>query len=288
MTPRLTAKLLSVIMLLATACTQKPTGLKADLLLPVTPVKSQGGKATCWAYAMLATIETEHILRGDSVHLSVAFVERAMEQEPAAPKSKRAMMPTLVSLIDRYGLVPFDAMPNDSLPLPRKAFLYGCEYTLQEFARSVCAPGEYIFLCTTDKAPYGQQVEPDVPDNWGHHKFLNTTPDELLNIASRALKHRHPVCWEGDTSERGFNWAEGYAVTSPFGGSTTDDHCMAIVGLGHDADGNSYFILKNSWGTNNRYSGLMFMSFEYFREKTIAIGMTNEALLCTKDSLFVQ
>ncbi len=270
----LSALLLAVML---TNCVQPPREVDIDVLLPITPVKNQGSTSTCWAYAMLSTIETEHIVRGDSVHLSVAFIERAMEQMPGAPASKRALAVTTLNIIERYGLVPYDAMPSADLPLPRKAFLDGVEYSLQEFARSVCAPDEYVALCTTDAQPYGELVELDVPDNWEHNRLLNLPPDSLLAIAERAVNQGHPVCWEGDTSERGFRFADGYAVSSWFSGSTTDDHCMSIIGLAHDADGERYFILKNSWGTQNECGGLMFMSFDYFLQKTICIVLSRTA-----------
>lgn len=43
---------------------------KNEVLLGYTPVKDQGRSPLCWAYSMLATIETEHIMLGDSVNLS--------------------------------------------------------------------------------------------------------------------------------------------------------------------------------------------------------------------------
>ena len=41
-----------------------------EVLNRMTPVKDQGDSETCWIYAMLATIETEHLAWGDSVNLS--------------------------------------------------------------------------------------------------------------------------------------------------------------------------------------------------------------------------
>jgi bleomycin hydrolase len=41
-----------------------------EVVLKTTPVKDQGRSPLCWAYAMLATIETEHLMVGDSVNLS--------------------------------------------------------------------------------------------------------------------------------------------------------------------------------------------------------------------------
>ncbi|MBR9861794.1 aminopeptidase, partial [bacterium] len=36
---------------------------------------------------------------------------------------------------------------------------------------------------------------------------------------------------------------------------TTDDHGMHFVGLAKDQEGNMYFIVKNSWGTENDCDG---------------------------------
>ena len=35
--------------------------------------------------------------------------------------------------------------------------------------------------------------------------------------------------------------------------STTDDHGMLITGKAHDQNGNEYYIIKNSWGTDGKY-----------------------------------
>ena len=60
-----------------------------ELLLPMTPVKDQGNTEFCWAYAMLATIETEHILRGDSVNLSPQYLGRMLKSNAEEiPKTK--------------------------------------------------------------------------------------------------------------------------------------------------------------------------------------------------------
>ena len=54
-----------------------------EVLLGYTPVKDQGHSSLCWAYAMLATIETEHIQMGDSVNLSVDYIARYQLGEQA-------------------------------------------------------------------------------------------------------------------------------------------------------------------------------------------------------------
>lgn len=262
---------LFLMVILMTACSQRQHQFTTEVLLPFTPVKSQGASQLCWAYAMLSTIETEHICRGDSVHLSVAFLERMMEREADAPASKRGMAATALNLLQRYGVVPYDAMPTADLPLPRYAYMLGCDYTPLEFAHSVCAPGEYIGIGTTDEVPYNEWFEPQLPDNWEHNRLLNVPPDSLLAITERAVRDRHGVCWEGDISERGFDREACVADLSWWNGSTTDDHCMAIVGIAHDEQGRLYFIMKNSWGNDGPFGGLVYMSFDYFRQKTIAV-----------------
>jgi len=261
------------------ACGQREPQFTIDVLNKFTPIKDQGRSQTCWIYAMLAAIETEHIMRGDSVHLSVAFVESALENEPAAPKTKRGIGLTCIHLIQKYGLVPYDAMTTTDEPAPLHAYMHGCEYTVQEFARSVCSPDEYIALGSSSKHPYGENMVLDVPDNWEKNRVQNLPMNDLLTYVERAVRHGHGVCWEGDTSERGFSWKDGIAKTSLLNGTTTDDHCMAIVGLARDEKDKPYFIMKNSWGTSNRYHGMLFMSFDYFKKKTIAIYMPGDAML---------
>ena len=263
---------------LLAACTKSPHQFETEVLLPYTPVKSQGSTQLCWAYAMLSAIETEHICRGDSVELSVAYVAKMLEREAAAPPSGRAMAATTLNLIDKYGLVPWQSMPSDDYPLPVHAYMLGCEYTPLEFAHSVCAPGEYASLTSTDGYAYYEEVVLELLDNWEHNRFLNLPADSLLALTERAVRQHRGVCWEGDTSEWGYDWKEGVAVTSLWNGRTTDDHCMAIVGIAHDEEGDRYFIMKNSWGTNNRYDGLLYLSFDYFLRKTIAVYLPAEML----------
>lgn len=60
--------------------------LTTEVLLKTTPVKDQGHSSLCWIYAMLATIETEHLMQGDSVDLSADFVTRNYLHEQAAER----------------------------------------------------------------------------------------------------------------------------------------------------------------------------------------------------------
>ena len=299
-----------------------------ELRLPTTPVKDQGSSSLCWVYAMLATLETEHIMRGDSVNLSPDYVARMYLSEQASRRrllpnkvvqkeagiTTRGMCTMALDLIQTYGLQHYDAYrhkPNMDYnvlcrkldygndteklldryigPLPNQVFMLGSLYTPLEFAHSVCTDDEYIALTSFTHHPYGQRFPLEVPDNYFHNTFLNVPLDTMMNRIVQSLRSGHPVCWEGDISEPGFLFGEGYAVlknekkkvtaerrqASFEARRTTDDHVMEIVGLAHDQHGRRFFLCKNSWGTDNRYHGFMFLSENYVRMKTIAVVLRN-------------
>jgi bleomycin hydrolase len=249
---RIQAGIFMVVVLLLLGCGNRPPKQYVhDVLLPMTPVKNQGKSELCWAYAMLATIETEHILRGDSVNLSPQYLGRMLKR-----KNQRAMGQTALNLMARYGVVGYDVLPDDAtreLKTPKNVFLLGAKYTPKEFAHSVCAPDEYLSLTCCPDSPYYKKVEVPVPDNWEHNRLLNIPQDTLKAHVDRALQHRHPVCWES----RG--------------------HAMAIVGLAHDSQKRRYYVMKNSWGTNQPHGGLVYMSADKMWRDVIALYMTKEA-----------
>ena len=246
--------LISIILLLF-SCTKEERQFTHEVMNRMTPVKNQGDSETCWIYAMLATIETEHLAWGDSVNLSPYYIEKMMEQEPDAPENKRGMGATLLRLIQKYGVVGYDAMRNVETPAPTWVFMLGATYTPQEFARSVCAPHEYVALTSNDDKPYYHMTDIDLPDNWLHDRFYNIPMDSLLAKTERAVRRHHGVCWE------------------------SKGHAMAIVGLAHDSIGAKYFIMKNSWGTDRPHKGLDYLSFDDFKRTTLAVEMNKTAYL---------
>ena len=50
---------------------------------------------------------------------------------------------------------------------------------------------------------------------------------------------------------------------------TTDDHGMHIVGITKDQNGTEYYIVKNSWNTDNPFGGYVYVSKAYFMYKTM-------------------
>ena len=246
--------LLIAVLLVACSEEKQPIHPVVEVLNAMTPVKDQGQRQSCWIYAMLAAIETEHIGRGDSVNLSAAWLESHLEEEPQAPEKGRGMGATALALLQRHGVVGYDAMRTVDTPRPKKVFLLGAEYTPQEFARSVCAPGEYLCLTSNVDSAYGREILIDEPDNWLHQRFLNVPIDTLLRRTVHAVRRGHGVSWES----RG--------------------HAMAIVGLARDTvTQRRYFIMKNSWGQEHGDHGLDYLSFNYFHRHTLAVCMTRDA-----------
>jgi bleomycin hydrolase len=96
-------------------------------------------------------------------------------------------------------------------------------------------------------------VEVVAPDNWEHNRLFNLPLDTLRAHIDKALKNRHPVCWE------------------------SKGHAMAIVGLAHDENGKPYYVMKNSWGTDRPYDGLVYMSVRKMWKDMIAVYLTRDA-----------
>jgi len=233
----------------------------------------------------------------------------------------RGMMPMTLHLMERYGIQPFDsyhpfgaisyialtkasmqvARASTSLRrlddrlgdlldkqigyLPPTLFMLGMGYTPKQFAQSIYLPGNYIALTSFTHHPFGKPFVMESPDNRMLDSFYNIPIDQLMKTIISTLRHGHPVCWEGDISESGFDFYRGIAVLTNEDHTptqqerqrafeqfqTTDDHCMELCGLAHDRHGRLFFIAKNSWGTQNPYGGVMYLSYNYVRMKTIGV-----------------
>ncbi len=59
---------------------------------------------------------------------------------------------------------------------------------------------------------------------------------------------------------------------------TTDDHGMLIYGMAKDQTGKNYYMVKNSWGTDNKYQGTWYASEAFVAYKTMNIVVHKDAL----------
>jgi len=123
----------------------------------------------------------------------------------------------------------------------------------------------------------------EVPDNWEHQCYFNLPLDELEQVVRRALSAGKTVAWHGDVSEDTFSPRQGMALWTQHPVTqemrqheferflTTDDHMMHLIGTAHDEAGRFYYLLKNSYGRYGAYAGLLYMSEDYFRAKTVSV-----------------
>lgn len=163
--------------------------------------------------------------------------------------------------------------------------MLGAEYSPLDFAQSVCRRNEWRAYTSVTHHPFYTDVPLEMDDNQLNDTFYNLPIDTLLQYIKQQLHSGHPVCWEGDISEPGFNWPAGLAhCPTPSAERcqqvrqqlierrlTTDDHCLCLVGTAQGSDGQLWFIAKNSWGTHNARHGFIYLSEGYVRMKTIAV-----------------
>ncbi|RHJ93561.1 aminopeptidase C [Parabacteroides bouchesdurhonensis] len=59
---------------------------------------------------------------------------------------------------------------------------------------------------------------------------------------------------------------------------TTDDHGMQIYGIAKDQNGKKFYMVKNSWGTDNKYKGVWYASEAFVKYKTMNIIVHKDAI----------
>lgn len=70
---------------------------------------------------------------------------------------------------------------------------------------------------------------------------------------------------------------------------TTDDHGMQIYGIAKDQTGKKFYMIKNSWGTDNKYKGTWYISENFVKYKTMNIVVHKDALpRAIKDKLHIK
>lgn len=197
--------------------------------------------------------------------------------------------------------------------VPEKFTYKGKSYTPKSFADEVVGlnPADYIEISSFKDQPLYEKFVLLVPDNWSFDQVYNVRMNELTDVIDNALKNGYTIAWATDVSEKGFSWKNGVAYipardfaimndiekANMFNGpkpelditedmrqkafdnyETTDDHGMHIIGLAKDQNGKEYYIVKNSWGINNDYSGYLYVTKNYVKYKTTSILLNKKGL----------
>ena len=165
-------------------------------------------------------------------------------------------------------------------------------------------PSSYVSMTSFTHHEFGETFVLEVPDNFSRGAYLNLPIDDLTLLVRNAVMNGYTVAWDADVSEKGFSFRNGMALMPAVGETTqlwkavvneeevtqasrqvgfenhttTDDHLMHIVGLAEDQQGKEYFLIKNSWGEGNLYGGRQYISMAYFKAKTIAVTVHQDAI----------
>ena len=210
----------------------------------------------------------------------------------------------------------FDGVLDAYLGAEPAQFGYnGKTYTPRSFADEVIGvnPDDYVQLTSWSHHPMYEACQIQVPDNWTWGTSYNLPLDEMMEAVSGSLQAGFPVAWACDVSDKGFSIKNGIAIvpnqswsemsdeekTAVYSGPhaeatvdqemrqeqydnylTQDDHGMVLQGIVEDQEGNTFYIVKNSWGDipNDYRPGYLYASESYMRLKTISVMMHKDSL----------
>lgn len=266
-------------------------GLAHDVMASV----HQYGLVPQQAYSGLSAEEDSHN------HAELMAVLSAMATtyvDNPGKKLSKNWKPAVEAVLDVY------------LGAPPATFMFeGKEYTPQTFKEMTgIVPQDYVAITSFTQAPFYSQFILNIPDNWSNGSFYNLPVDEMVAVIDHALTNGYTVALDCDVSERSFSAKDGVAVipytpentvkalqglypekkiTQEYrqqefeNFTTTDDHLMHITGKLRDQNGNVYYKVKNSWGTDasrNANDGYVFFSEAYIKLKAISVLVHKKAI----------
>lgn len=186
----------------------------------------------------------------------------------------------------------------------------GKTYTPKEFAREMKVnPENYITLTSFTHQPFYTSFILNIPDNFSNGSMYNLPLDEFIGNIDHALDNGFTITLDCDVSELTFSSKHGVAIIPSRDDNkriavlgpepeknisqqyrqeefenynTTDDHLMHIIGRATDQNGEIYFKVKNSWGTDpstTKYHGYVYVSAAYMRLKAISVLLHKDGLL---------
>lgn len=197
--------------------------------------------------------------------------------------------------------------------VPTEFTYEGKTYTPQSFAKYLgINPDDYVEITSFTHHPFYSKFILEVADNFENAEAYNVPLDEFQKLTDNAIMNGYTVEWGSDVSEPGFgarNSGIAIAPQSDMTGmtaqqkdsmfmnpvpelkitqemrqtafdnlATTDDHGMQITGIAKDQNGNEFYIVKNSWGTQTYCKGYLYVSQPYYLYKTTCIMVNKNAI----------
>lgn len=188
---------------------------------------------------------------------------------------------------------------NHYMGVPPDSFDYkGKNYTPLSFMKEYLEinPDDYFCFMSTLLKTYNQKGELEVHDNWWHNDdYYNVHLDDFIGIVKDALQNGYTVAFCGDVSEPGYDRYAEVGIIPTFdipvsyidensrefriyNHTTTDDHCLHIIGYYQKADV-FWFLIKDSasGGFDGPHPGYRFIREDYAKLKILAIMVYKNA-----------
>ena len=190
------------------------------------------------------------------------------------------------------------AILNKEMGCPPEKFTYNnVEYTPQKFLSDYLKLKmiDYFSFMSTNSEKFNEKHELIEADNWWHcSDYYNVTINDFMSVIMSSLKKEYTVCICGDISEPGYDNKTQVAIIPEYDipskniddnarqlrlsdGSTTDDHCIHLVGY-YEKDGEVWFLIKDSNGGafDGKYPGYRFFSYDFVKLKMMNILIYKE------------
>jgi bleomycin hydrolase len=188
---------------------------------------------------------------------------------------------------------------NKYIGTPPEKFVYkGKEYTPKSFMTDflkISTNGYFSFM-STKEFPYNEKHELVKPDNWWHDaNYCNVSLEDFMWLVDNAMKNGFSISVCGDVSEPGYDQLVEVAIIPTFdipseyinedarfmrleNNSTSDDHCIHIVGYQTVNDENWYLIKDSGSGAfDGQNKGYRFYHEDYIKLKMINIIVNGDA-----------
>ncbi len=182
----------------------------------------------------------------------------------------------------------------------------GIEYHSGSFMNDVMKlnPDRYYSFMSTKEYHYGEKHELVENDNWWHcDDYYNVSLDDYMKVINYSITNGYSVSICGDVSEPGYDQIVEVGVIPSFdipseyinedsrqlrlsNGSTTDDHCIHIVGYNKVGDVYWYLIKDSgSGGFDGRNKGYRFYHEDYIKLKMMNIMINYDAAKLLLDNI---
>lgn len=193
---------------------------------------------------------------------------------------------------EEYVVKEIRAILDSEMGSPPEKFSYNNkEYTPQTFLNDYLKLHmiDYFNFMSTNEVKFFEKHELVEADNWWHcNNYYNIPVDDFMALIKSSLKNGYSICICGDISEPGYDNQTQVAVIPSFdipissiddnsrqfrlsNGTTTDDHCIHMVGY-YEKNEEDWYMIKDSNG--GAFDGAC-KGYRFFREDFVKLKMMN-------------